>query len=105
MQCGELKEVRVEKTSKEGLPLFLPVQGYGSDLAPQANFYELHAVLKDGRKFRLVFGSDEYTIRYLEAAITQHLRLQDSSSTIIAEVIPAGRRRSNWLSRSRQVKT
>ncbi len=90
VQCGELKEVRVEKTSKAGLPLFLPVAGYGSDFAPKASFYELHAVLKDGRKFRLVYGSDEYTIRYLEAAITQHLRLQDSSSTIIAEVIPAG---------------
>ncbi len=89
VQCDELKEVRVEKRSREGLPLFLPVEG-SPGLTPKADFYELRTVLKDGRKFKLVYGSDEQTIHYLEATITQHLRLQDSSPTNILEVIPAG---------------
>jgi hypothetical protein len=90
VQCSELKEIRTEKKTKKGIPLFLPSEGTGIEWTPKASFYELRAVLKDGQKFELVYGSDEHTIRYLEAAIIQHLRLKDSSTTSITEVVPAG---------------
>ena len=90
VQRSELKEIRTEQTSKAGIPLFLPVEGAGTGLTPKASFHQLRAILKDGREFNLVYGSDEHTIRYLGAAMTEHLRLKDFTPATITEVIPAG---------------
>lgn len=87
---SDLKEFCTKQTTKQGLFLFLPVGSYTGGWTPKASFYQLGAVLRNGREVDLVYGPDEHTIRYLEAALTEQMVHPEYNLVTITDVIPDG---------------
>lgn len=84
----DLKELSTKQTTKRGL--FLPVEGFAADWTPKASFFQLGALLQNGREVDLVYGPDEHVIRYLEAALAGQMLHSEYEPAVVTEVIPDG---------------
>ena len=103
VRCSELKEIRMEETSKAGIPIFVPAEGAAA-WTPKGSFHQLRAILKGGRGFDLVYGSDERTMDFLRAAITQHLGLKDSIQVIpTPSVVPGSAQETRADTKTRKI--